>query len=87
MLRARLMEAGTAMFPIGPRHVLALGQRGGFVPLPDDLVHTINRMEILAADSWVAYHPSAGLRDFINETASARPHPGRVGTSSTRTVV
>ena len=64
-------NATTIIMPIGRRHLLAVGAQNAYLHLDRTAVDYLNRCQVQAAHEFVAWHPDADLRGFV-EAAQIR---------------
>lgn len=66
--RVPLLEAGTIVLPIGPDHAISLGKgEDKWLDLDEAYVQRFNQMQACEALTWVFYHPSSGLKEFVDQ--------------------
>ncbi len=66
-------RATTIVMPIGRRHVVGLGKQAGFVDLERTDVDYLNRVQVMAAEHELAWHPAADLMPFALGALDAAP--------------
>lgn len=63
-----IFEAGTIALPIGPHHSIGLGKgEDKWIDLDEATVEKLNTIQVDVALSWVMYHPSSGLKSFVDQ--------------------
>jgi hypothetical protein len=68
---APLNEAGMVALPISSRHIASLGPAEKLIALDANTIEEMNKFQVLAAKDWVMYHPSSGLKTFVERVITS----------------
>lgn len=63
-------EAMTVLMPIGRHHAIALGPVSKYSTIDTQTMDLINRVQVVAAEGMVAWHPDAKLGDYVKQVLS-----------------
>lgn len=66
-------DGDTIVMPVGRRHAVAFGSATAEVHLAQDGIDYLNRVQMRAAHSYVAWHPDAALSAFADAERTRRP--------------
>ncbi|MDA8314043.1 MAG: hypothetical protein M0010_02555 [Actinomycetota bacterium] len=76
-------EARSVSLPLGPGHLAAFGQVGGYGELTPEAVNEVNRWQIRQAQRYVYFHPDPATEEWVRRTIEReRPNGGARATPS-----